>query len=276
MRTCSSRPSSRAQQVHLAGHAAAVPRSDADVRRARRRPLRGALLQVRRARQHLHRRVQRRDVAARGARRDERASDVRVSRGGLRDHLEGQPLLTKNFVKWLNFPLVRNARWYGDRLVLLGDALHTAHFSIGSGTKLALEDAIVLAQAFADAPEPGPRAAAVRGAPAPAGGPVPAGGRRQPPLVRGDGPLRPSGSAAVRRGGDDAQQARGLREAAPARSRVRGGVRGVAREAVGRLSAPRSRHEVSQACATSSSPPDDAREPRQRSGSAATQLGTLR
>jgi len=70
------------------------------------------------------------------------------------DHLDGQRLLTKNFVKWLNFPLVRNERWHGDRIVLLGDALHTAHFSIGSGTKLALEDAIVLAAAFADAPDP--------------------------------------------------------------------------------------------------------------------------
>ncbi len=63
--------------------------------------------------------------------------------------LAGAPLLTNNFVKWLNFALVRNARWYGDRVVLLGDALHTAHFSIGSGTKLALEDAIALAHAFA-------------------------------------------------------------------------------------------------------------------------------
>lgn len=67
-----------------------------------------------------------------------------------REHLEGQPLMTKNFVKWLNFPLVRNERWYGERLVLLGDALHTAHFSIGSGTKLALEDAIALAGAFGE------------------------------------------------------------------------------------------------------------------------------
>ena len=66
-----------------------------------------------------------------------------------KDHLDGQPLHAKNFVKWLNFPLVSNTRWYGDRLVLLGDALHTAHFSIGSGTKLALEDAIALARAFA-------------------------------------------------------------------------------------------------------------------------------
>jgi anthraniloyl-CoA monooxygenase len=67
------------------------------------------------------------------------------------DHLDGQPLLTKNFVKWLNFPLVRNERWHGDGIVLLGDALHTAHFSIGSGTKLALEDAIVLSRSFARA-----------------------------------------------------------------------------------------------------------------------------
>ena len=62
--------------------------------------------------------------------------------------LEGRPLLTNNFVRWLNFPLVRNERWHHGRVVLLGDALHTAHFSIGSGTKLALEDAIALAQAF--------------------------------------------------------------------------------------------------------------------------------
>jgi len=68
--------------------------------------------------------------------------------------LGGEPLLAKNFVRWLNFPLVRNAHWHGDRVVLLGDALHTAHFSIGSGTKLALEDAIMLARAFGEDPEP--------------------------------------------------------------------------------------------------------------------------
>ena len=69
-------------------------------------------------------------------------------------HLDQHPLLTRSFVKWLNFPLVRNERWHGERIVLVGDALHTAHFSIGSGTKLALEDAIVLARAFAERPDP--------------------------------------------------------------------------------------------------------------------------
>jgi anthraniloyl-CoA monooxygenase len=62
--------------------------------------------------------------------------------------LDGHALLANGFVRWLNFPLVKNDCWVHDRVVLLGDALHTAHFSIGSGTKLALEDAIALARAF--------------------------------------------------------------------------------------------------------------------------------
>jgi anthraniloyl-CoA monooxygenase len=65
--------------------------------------------------------------------------------------LGGHPLLSNNFVRWLNFPLVKNRRWHHKNIVLLGDALHTAHFSIGSGTKLALEDSIALANCF----EPG-------------------------------------------------------------------------------------------------------------------------
>ena len=60
--------------------------------------------------------------------------------------LGGKPLLSNNFVRWLNFPLVKNRRWWHGNVVLVGDAAHTAHFSIGSGTKLALEDAIALAQ----------------------------------------------------------------------------------------------------------------------------------
>lgn len=61
--------------------------------------------------------------------------------------LNGHPLLSNNS-KWIQFLLVKNANWFFENLVLLGDALHTAHFSIGSGTKLAMEDAIALADSF--------------------------------------------------------------------------------------------------------------------------------
>jgi anthraniloyl-CoA monooxygenase len=61
--------------------------------------------------------------------------------------LNGHPLLSNNS-KWIQFLLVKNENWFFDNVVLLGDALHTAHFSIGSGTKLAMEDAIALAEAF--------------------------------------------------------------------------------------------------------------------------------
>ena len=63
--------------------------------------------------------------------------------------LKGNTLLSNNS-KWINFLLVKNTDWFFDNVVLLGDALHTAHFSIGSGTKLAMEDAIALAQSFQD------------------------------------------------------------------------------------------------------------------------------
>lgn len=69
------------------------------------------------------------------------------------EDLGGHDLLTNNFVRWLNFPLVRNRNWRHENVVLLGDALHTAHFSIGSGTKLALEDSIALAKSFAEQPD---------------------------------------------------------------------------------------------------------------------------
>ena len=61
--------------------------------------------------------------------------------------LKGHPLLSNNS-KWINFVLVKNGRWSIENVALLGDALHTAHFSIGSGTKLAMEDAIALKQCF--------------------------------------------------------------------------------------------------------------------------------
>jgi anthraniloyl-CoA monooxygenase len=64
-----------------------------------------------------------------------------------RNDLHGHPLLSNNS-KWINFVNVKNRNWSHRNIVLLGDALHTAHFSIGSGTKLALEDAIALRRCF--------------------------------------------------------------------------------------------------------------------------------
>jgi anthraniloyl-CoA monooxygenase len=61
--------------------------------------------------------------------------------------LSGHRLLS-NRSQWLDFPRVRCASWHQGNTVLLGDAAHTAHFSIGSGTKLAMEDAIELATAL--------------------------------------------------------------------------------------------------------------------------------
>ena len=61
--------------------------------------------------------------------------------------LEGHRLL-KNRSLWRSFPTVKNAHWHWNNVVLIGDAAHTAHFSIGSGTKLAMEDAIALAGAL--------------------------------------------------------------------------------------------------------------------------------
>jgi anthraniloyl-CoA monooxygenase len=59
--------------------------------------------------------------------------------------LRGRELFTNRSV-WLDFPKVTNRVWHDGRVVLVGDAAHTAHFSIGSGTKLAMEDSITLAQ----------------------------------------------------------------------------------------------------------------------------------
>jgi len=64
------------------------------------------------------------------------------------DALDGHTLISNNSV-WRQFPTIRNERWSVRNRVLLGDALHTAHFSIGSGTRLAMEDAIALHKALA-------------------------------------------------------------------------------------------------------------------------------
>jgi 2-polyprenyl-6-methoxyphenol hydroxylase-like FAD-dependent oxidoreductase len=61
--------------------------------------------------------------------------------------LDGHRLVSNKSV-WRNFPWIWNERWWHQNMVLIGDALHTAHFSIGSGTRLAIEDAIALTRAL--------------------------------------------------------------------------------------------------------------------------------
>ena len=63
------------------------------------------------------------------------------------DYLDGHPLLTNRSL-WRTFPTVKCETWHRGNIVLMGDSAHTAHFSIGSGTKLAMEDAIALVDAF--------------------------------------------------------------------------------------------------------------------------------
>jgi anthraniloyl-CoA monooxygenase len=75
------------------------------------------------------------------------AASVAFCEALFRDHL-GPHRLFSNHSRWLTFVTLKCRRWSRGNTVLLGDAAHTAHFSIGSGTKLALEDAIGLAQAF--------------------------------------------------------------------------------------------------------------------------------
>ncbi|MFG2074717.1 bifunctional salicylyl-CoA 5-hydroxylase/oxidoreductase [Nonomuraea maritima] len=64
----------------------------------------------------------------------------------------GDSSLLANNSKWISFTTVRNDSWRHENIVLLGDAAHTAHFSIGSGTKLAMEDALSLAACLHERP----------------------------------------------------------------------------------------------------------------------------
>ena len=83
-------------------------------------------------------------------RADERAT-LAFCEALFREELQGHRLLTNRSL-WRNFGTVRNGRWHHQNVVLLGDAAHTVHFSVGSGTKLAMEDAVALARALARAP----------------------------------------------------------------------------------------------------------------------------
>src|SRR5690606_1031245 len=63
------------------------------------------------------------------------------------EELEGHRLISNRSI-WRQFPIIKNASWIDGNVVLIGDSQHTAHFSIGSGTKLAMESSIALYDAF--------------------------------------------------------------------------------------------------------------------------------
>src|SRR5207247_4121266 len=67
------------------------------------------------------------------------------------DVLQGEPLIGNNS-RWIRFVTVRTRTWRDGNVLLIGDAAHTAHFSIGSGTKLAMEDALALAACLHEQP----------------------------------------------------------------------------------------------------------------------------
>ena len=72
------------------------------------------------------------------------------------EHLDGHKLqgqIRDDRIPWLNFNQVTNERWYNGNVVLAGDAAHTTHFSIGSGTRLAIQDSIALAKHLHEQPD---------------------------------------------------------------------------------------------------------------------------
>ncbi|MFP5353380.1 MAG: FAD-dependent monooxygenase [Actinomycetota bacterium] len=82
-----------------------------------------------------------------GLDRADEAGSIAYCRELFRKELRGHELRSNNS-KWISFETLRNKTWHHGNVVLVGDAAHTAHFSIGSGTKLAMEDSIALVNAL--------------------------------------------------------------------------------------------------------------------------------
>ena len=81
-------------------------------------------------------------------------AELRALEGIFAKHLEGHELISRedrgNRLPWLSFRTLVNRTWHADNVVLIGDAAHTTHFTIGSGTRLAIDDAIALASALSE------------------------------------------------------------------------------------------------------------------------------
>ena len=74
---------------------------------------------------------------------------IRFCEGLFAEELAGHPLIG-NMSLWRSFPTIKAERWYHENIVLVGDAAHTAHFSVGSGTRLAMIDSIELSRAIVE------------------------------------------------------------------------------------------------------------------------------
>ena len=135
---------------------------------------------------------------------------------------------------WLNFQRVLCRRWHHGNRVLIGDAAHTAHFSIGSGTKLAMEDAIALVSRTAGAADVPAALAAYQEERETEALQAAERGAQPHALVRGRRALHEARALAVHLQPADRQPAHRPRQPQAARPGLRGGRRGAARGARGR------------------------------------------
>ncbi len=117
-------------------------------------------------------------------------------------YLGGHPLMSNaNHLRgsaWLNFNRVLCAQWHHGNIVLIGDAAHTAHFGIGSGTKLAMEDAMSLVARVAKAADVHGGAAQLPGGTQPRGSQAAERGAQSNGMVRECGALFEPGAAPIR------------------------------------------------------------------------------
>ena len=135
------------QQVRLVRHHQALRDAVADLCRDRARRLQRASLPLFARHEHVPGRMRSRDLASLRLCRQGRRAIQAICEQVFAATLDGHPLVSNKSV-WRNFPWIWNERWSFRNMVLIGDALHSAHFSIGSGTRLAIEDAIALAKAL--------------------------------------------------------------------------------------------------------------------------------
>ena len=141
------RPRRLPHALRVVRHRRRARRVHVRVRRDGARRLPGARLSVRRAHEHVHRRDAGGHWRRAGLDALSEPESLAFCRELFAPVLDGHELLSNRSV-WLAFNELRCKDWSAGATVLLGDAAHTAHFSIGSGTKLAIEDAIELAAAL--------------------------------------------------------------------------------------------------------------------------------